>query len=148
MHIRQVDLVTQVEKSLFFCLLLHCCLILNIMFIISVSMLCILITVPSYLYFICKWNNVQNQNAGVYILMIMIRNNAKIRWRRWKNGWKREIITVLGGGEISFLKKGGGAKISYFGIIYTPAKMYRVACPKFRHPALSSECYEKNKITI
>ena len=34
-------------------------------------------------------------------------------------GKKGEIFTVLGG-KISFLKKGGGAKISYFGQIYTP----------------------------
>ena len=36
-------------------------------------------------------------------------------------GKKEEIFTVLGGK--SFLKKGGGAKTSYFGQIFTPVNL-------------------------
>ena len=43
------------------------------------------------------------------------------RGRGEKNGEKGEIFTVPWG-KISFLKKGGGAKISYFGQIYTPER--------------------------
>ena len=39
-----------------------------------------------------------------------------------KTGGKRESFTVLGG-KISFWKKGGGAKISYFREKYTPGVM-------------------------
>ena len=48
--------------------------------------------------------------------------SANIRGKRRKNWKKEEIYTVLGGGDI-ILEKGGEAKISYFGQIYTPALM-------------------------
>ena len=40
--------------------------------------------------------------------------------KRWKNGEKGKIFTVLGEKILIFEKKGAGQKISYFGkILYT-----------------------------
>ena len=48
--------------------------------------------------------------------LLRVRKHANIRGKRWKNGGKRGIFIVLWGKNVSLEKKGGGTKISNFGI--------------------------------
>ena len=55
----------------------------------------------------------------------LLRKNANVRGKRWKNRGKGEIFTVLGG-KIYFLKKrGGGQKYPILGK-YTPLYLYHI----------------------
>ena len=78
-------------------------------------------------------NRADNIIAGVYIFHLymsywlvgekyrdLLRKSANILREKVENGKKEEIFTVPRE-KTSFLDMGGGAKISYFGQIFTPA---------------------------
>ena len=53
----------------------------------------------------------------------LLRENAKIRGKRWKKEGKEEIFTVIGGKNI-ILERGGGKNINYLDN-YTPDHMIK-----------------------